>query len=169
LQPVATSRKSNGLKNRRNKRKPLPCLATSCSLERMVRRSVAPASGRQPTTSTLTRRCASSQKDVGLTSATRTGGHPQLGKRMQHRRGARPVRAAERSAGRRGGQPGEHRGLPLERLLLAVEGIAVGQLAGVEVADMRPVGVLPDQRSQRQLDADAGVGLRSSSQTCPCD
>jgi hypothetical protein len=24
---------------------------------------------------------------------------------------------------------------------------------------MRPVGVLPDQRSQRQLDADAGVGL----------
>jgi hypothetical protein len=96
---------------------------------------------------------------------------------MQHRMdeliarpcGARPVRAAERSAGRRGGQPGEHRGLPLERLLLAVEGIAVGQLAGVEVADMRPVGVLPDQRSQRQLDADAGVGLRSSSQTCPCD
>ena len=44
-------------------------------------------------------------------------------------------------------------------LLVAVEGIAVGQLAGVEVADMRPVGVLPDQHSQRQLDADAGVGL----------
>jgi hypothetical protein len=42
---------------------------------------------------------------------------------------------------------------------VAVEGIAVGQLAGVEVADMRPVGVLPDQHSQRQLDADAGVGL----------
>jgi hypothetical protein len=71
----------------------------------------------------------------------------------------REVRAAERSAGRRGGQLGEHRGLPLERLLVAVEGIAVGQLAGVEVADMRPVGVLPDQHSQRQLDADAGVGL----------
>src|SRR4029453_4584191 len=69
------------------------------------------------------------------------------------------VRASERSAGRRGGQLGEHRGLPLERLLVAVEGIAVGQLAGVEVADMRPVVVLPDQHSQRQLDADAGVGL----------
>jgi hypothetical protein len=38
LQPVATGRKSNGLKNRRNKRKPLPCVATSCYLERMVRR-----------------------------------------------------------------------------------------------------------------------------------
>src|SRR5438034_672435 len=54
------------------------------------------------------------------------------------------ARAVERSAGRRGGQLGEQRGLPLERLLGSVEGIAVGQLAGVEVADMRPVGVLPD-------------------------
>ena len=42
---------------------------------------------------------------------------------------------------------------------MAVEGIAVGQLAGVEVAEMRPVVVLPDQHSERQLDADAGVGL----------
>jgi hypothetical protein len=49
--------------------------------------------------------------------------------------------------------------LPLERLLVTVKGIAVSQLAGVEVADMRPIGVLPDQHSQRQLDADAGVGL----------
>jgi RNA polymerase sigma-70 factor (ECF subfamily) len=60
--------------------------------------------------------------------------------RGARRSGARPFHAAERSAGRRGGQLGEHRGLPLERLLVAVEGIAVGQLAGVEVADMRPVG-----------------------------
>jgi hypothetical protein len=59
-----------------------------------------------------------------------------------------PVReAAEPSASRRGGQLGEHRGLPLERLLVAVEGIAVGQLAGVDVADMRPLGVLPDQHA----------------------
>jgi hypothetical protein len=43
------------------------------------------------------------------------------------------VRAAERSAGRRGSEFGEHRGLALERLLVAVEGIAVGQLAGVLV------------------------------------
>ncbi len=49
------------------------------------------------------------------------------------------------SAGRRGGQLREHGGLPLKRLMVAVEGITVGQLAGVEVADMRPVGVLPDQ------------------------
>ncbi len=35
---LATGRKSNGLKNRRNTRKPLPCVATSCHLERMVRR-----------------------------------------------------------------------------------------------------------------------------------
>ena len=42
---------------------------------------------------------------------------------------------------------------------MAVEGIAVGQLPRVEVADMRPVGVLPDQHAQRQVDADAGVGL----------
>jgi hypothetical protein len=40
------------------------------------------------------------------------------------------ARAAERSAGRRGGELGEYRGLALERLLVAVEGIAVGQLAG---------------------------------------
>jgi hypothetical protein len=45
--------------------------------------------------------------------------------------------ADERSAGRRSGQRREHRGLPLKRLLVAVEDIAVGQLAGVEVADMR--------------------------------
>src|SRR4029453_11112912 len=57
------------------------------------------------------------------------------------------ARAGERSAGRRGRPAGEHRGLPLERLLVAVEGIAVGQLAGVEEADMRPVGGPPDQHS----------------------
>src|SRR5690349_1092616 len=37
------------------------------------------------------------------------------------------------------GDGGEHRGLALERLLMAVERIAIGQLAGIEVADMRPV------------------------------
>ena len=60
---------------------------------------------------------------------------------------AGPVRAAERSAGRRGGQLGEHGGLPLERLPVALEGVAVGQLAGVEVAGMRPVVVLPASAS----------------------
>ncbi len=39
---MATGRKSNGLKNRRNMRKPLPCVATSCHLERMVRRGRTP-------------------------------------------------------------------------------------------------------------------------------
>jgi hypothetical protein len=34
--------------------------------------------------------------------------------------GPRPVQAAEHSAGRRGGQLGEHRGLPFKRLLVAV-------------------------------------------------
>src|SRR5437016_14448879 len=38
LQPVADGRKSNRLEDRRNKPKPLPSAATSCRLERMVRR-----------------------------------------------------------------------------------------------------------------------------------
>src|SRR5262249_47515743 len=74
----------------------------------------------------------------------------------------RPATLAERpspSAGSGGCHRGERRGLSLERLLLALEGIAVGQLSGGEVSAMRPVGVLPDQHSQRQLDADAGVCL----------
>src|SRR5262249_28593272 len=54
----------------------------------------------------------------------------------------------ECSAGRGGGQLGEHRGLPLERLLMAVEGIAVGELTGIEVAHVCPIVVLPDQHSK---------------------
>src|SRR5262249_9741704 len=94
-------------------------------------------------------------RDVDAT----VGGHSR---RLAHTSVPLSVKAGwqtGRSAGRRGCQGGEHRGLLLQRLLVAVEGIAVGQLAGVEVADMRPVGVVPDQHSQRQLDADAGVGL----------
>jgi hypothetical protein len=45
---------------------------------------------------------------------------------------------AEARAGSRDGQLLEHRGLPLERLLLAFEGMAVGQLAWVEVTEMSP-------------------------------
>src|SRR4249919_1601643 len=60
-----------------------------------------------------------------LTCIERTAG----GVRFPRREDARP---AEGLAGRHGGQLGEHRGLALERLLVAVEGIAVGQLAGVE-------------------------------------
>ena len=66
-------------------------------------------------------------------------------------------RIAERSARRRGGQLPEHGGLLRKRLLLSVEGIALGQLARVEISDMHPLGVLPDEHSQRQLDADTRV------------
>src|SRR5919201_5202378 len=38
LQPVAIGGKSRSLRNGRNKRKPLPWVATGCRLERMVRR-----------------------------------------------------------------------------------------------------------------------------------
>jgi hypothetical protein len=40
LQPVAVSRKSSGLKNRRNTRKPLPWVASGCLRSSMVRRGV---------------------------------------------------------------------------------------------------------------------------------
>jgi hypothetical protein len=34
---------------------------------------------------------------------------------------------------------------------VAVERIAIGKLAGIEVVNLRPVGVLPDQHSQRRM------------------
>jgi hypothetical protein len=93
------------------------------------------------------RRDASAGASSDGSTLTRIGSPTRLATWPASRRGraraARPVRAAERSASGRSGQRGEHRGLPLERLLV-VEGIAVGQLLGVEVADMQLAQLIGD-------------------------